>query len=147
VIASDPDTLKFAKRKLRVQRCKNTSSKPPVKTPTEAAPKAVRPRPLPVPAMDPALGEKLAHLSKEERKAAKSENADRVQRRLLKKKARGKLDIKVYNIACLRIVQTFSLLYSLGKIVRERESPRPALQTIRRRLQRQGFVVRKVQRA
>lgn len=41
-----------------------------------------------VPKGDPALGEKLAHMPKEARKQYKSANADRVARRLAKKKAR-----------------------------------------------------------
>lgn len=41
-----------------------------------------------VPKGDPALGEKLAHMPKEARKQYKSADADRVARRLAKKKAR-----------------------------------------------------------
>lgn len=41
-----------------------------------------------VPKGDPALGEKLAGKSKDERKQLKSADADRVARRLAKKKAR-----------------------------------------------------------
>lgn len=59
-------------------------------TPSDAKPRytAVRiPVPI-VPKGDPALGEKLAHLPKDARKQAKSADADRVARRLAKKKAR-----------------------------------------------------------
>lgn len=44
-----------------------------------------------VPKGDQLLGEKLAHLPKEERKLYKSADADRVARRLAKKKARNAL--------------------------------------------------------
>lgn len=44
--------------------------------------------PIVVPKGDPSLGEKLAHLPKEARKQYKSSDADRVARRLAKKKAR-----------------------------------------------------------
>lgn len=42
----------------------------------------------PVPKGDPSLGEKLVTLSKEERKRVKAADADRVARRVAKKKAR-----------------------------------------------------------
>ncbi|KAG6872243.1 hypothetical protein C0995_011665 [Termitomyces sp. Mi166 len=98
VLALEPTTLKFAKRKLRVQRCRTlpgssastrqaTASKPKDKaTPNPAAAKP--PTPIFVPKGDPTLGEKLAHLSKDARKQYKSADADRVARRLAKKKAR-----------------------------------------------------------
>ena len=41
-----------------------------------------------IPKGDPLLGKKLAHMPKEERKQYKSSDADRVARRLAKKKAR-----------------------------------------------------------
>jgi len=94
IVSMEVGSLRFAKRKLRVQRCKNTSAKSAPKQ-TEAPPSTPRPTREPIPRMDPALGEKLAHLSKEDRKIAKTENLERVQRRLAKKKARGKLDAKV----------------------------------------------------
>ncbi|KAG6878610.1 hypothetical protein C0992_007857 [Termitomyces sp. T32_za158] len=100
VLALEPAQLKFAKRKLRVQRCRTlpgssastrqaTASQPsgPAATPAAAAP-LKRPVPIVVPKGDPALGEKLAHLSKDARKQYKSGDADRVARRLAKKKAR-----------------------------------------------------------
>lgn len=92
VLALEEQKLKFAKRKLRVQRCK---SLPGAKVAVDAKthPKAANtPRSAPVPIVipkgDPALGERLAHLSKDARKQAKSIDADRVARRLAKKKAR-----------------------------------------------------------
>ncbi|KAI6128796.1 hypothetical protein EDD17DRAFT_1852840 [Pisolithus thermaeus] len=89
ILALEPDRLKFAKRKLRVQRCKTipssvtpaASSKPSTSSSISAAPKG-----------NPSLGQKLAHLSKEERKQAKAADADRRARRLAKKKARMALD-------------------------------------------------------
>jgi nucleolar protein 12 len=54
---------------------------------------AVRSAPVPiiVPKGDPLLGEKLAHMAKDARKQYKSTDADRVARRLAKKKARNAL--------------------------------------------------------
>jgi nucleolar protein 12 len=46
-----------------------------------------------VPKGDPSLGEKLAHLSKDARKQIKSSDADRIARRLAKKKARMALAV------------------------------------------------------
>jgi nucleolar protein 12 len=86
--------LKFAKRKLRVQRCKVVPSSIGLPSERRAVP-AVPPRAkksaattitAPLPKGDPSLGEKLASLSKDERKAAKAANADRIKRRLAKKK-------------------------------------------------------------
>ncbi|KAF9223006.1 hypothetical protein BS17DRAFT_707694, partial [Gyrodon lividus] len=84
ILALEPGKLKFAKRKLRVQRCKiipgasatkDASSVKSARTPNRA--------PVPdVPKGDPSLGEKLANLSKEERKQAKASDADRVARRM-----------------------------------------------------------------
>jgi nucleolar protein 12 len=47
-----------------------------------------------VPKGDPAFGEKIAHLPKDERKKYKSSDPDRVARRLAKKKARMALDMR-----------------------------------------------------
>ncbi|KAI0039732.1 hypothetical protein FA95DRAFT_1612338 [Auriscalpium vulgare] len=103
VVALEEGKLKFAKRKLRVQRCKtlpggakiskpsakssNTQSKFPKSPRTSTAFKAP-PTPISIPKGNPQLGEKLAHLPKEGRKAAKAANAERVARRLAKKKSR-----------------------------------------------------------
>lgn len=90
ILALESGQLKLAKRKLRVQRCKSipnaTSIKnvPPSK-PTQASNRAPVP---PVPKGDPSLGEKLVKLTKEERKRVKAADADRVARRMAKKKAR-----------------------------------------------------------
>ncbi|KAK0202188.1 hypothetical protein DFS33DRAFT_1276945 [Desarmillaria ectypa] len=97
VLALEEGKLKFAKRKLRVQRCKtlpgghrtNSSAPAGIKT-------SVRPS---IPAGDPSLGDRLAHLTKEARKHVKSTDADRVARRLAKKKARlalSKEGVKVH---------------------------------------------------
>lgn len=87
--------LKFAKRKLRVQRSKLVpgSAAKQHKTTSAVLPRAKKTAEaaisiVPLPKGDPLLGEKLAGLSKDERKAAKAANADRVKRRLAKKKAR-----------------------------------------------------------
>ncbi|TFK33036.1 hypothetical protein BDQ12DRAFT_691735 [Crucibulum laeve] len=93
ILALEEEKLKFAKRKLRVQRCKSLPGGASVasrKVATEA--KGPKPRGAPVPIIprgNPLLGEKLAHLPKDERKQIKSTDADRVARRLAKKKARN----------------------------------------------------------
>lgn len=92
VLALDDTKLRFAKRKLRVQRCKSASA--PVRPPAvggSGAPTRPAPVPIVIPRGDPRLGEKLAHLPKDERKQAKSADADRVARRLAKKRARNAL--------------------------------------------------------
>lgn len=104
VLALDESKLKFAKRKLRVQRCKilpgssaasrvrsvvgadsssHSSSRPGVPVVPISQPS--------IPKGDPSLGSKLAHLPKDQRKQIKSSNTDRVARRLAKKKARNAL--------------------------------------------------------
>jgi nucleolar protein 12 len=103
ILAMDEAKLKFAKRKLRVQRCKTvpgssiTSTLRPT-TGDSKSPVSVKPRapavPISVPSIpkgDPSLGGKLAHLPKDQRKQIKSADADRVARRLAKKKARNVL--------------------------------------------------------
>lgn len=95
--------LKFAKRKLRVQRCKTLSGGSSAKrsaasgdTTSPSTPRARGPPvPISIPAIpkgDPSLGGKLAHLSKDKRKEVKSADADRVARRLAKKKSRNALE-------------------------------------------------------
>ena len=82
--------LKFAKRKLRVQRCKSlpgATKASAASHPSTHPTKSSKPIPI-VPKGDPALGAKLAHVPQEERKQVKSADADRVARRLAKKKAR-----------------------------------------------------------
>ncbi|KAL0961193.1 hypothetical protein HGRIS_006162 [Hohenbuehelia grisea] len=107
ILALEAGTLKFAKRKLRVQRCKTLPGAPPIKSqparpsrqasaltsstgPKGRAALSSKPlsAPVSVPAGDPSLGDRLAHLPKEDRKQAKAADADRVARRLAKKKAR-----------------------------------------------------------
>ena len=95
VLALEELKLKFAKRKLRVQRCKtlpgtsvqvksNPIKKGKVSAPAKRTPHA----PVVVPKGDPTLGERLAHLPKAVRKQAKAADGDRIARRLAKKKAR-----------------------------------------------------------
>ena len=103
ILALEEPRIKFAKRKLRVQRCKTlpgasksikpTSTNKPstsANSKTNKPERHQRPAPTPVsiPKGDPTLGSKIAGLSKEERKKAKSTDADRVARRLAKKKAK-----------------------------------------------------------
>ncbi|KAG8214408.1 hypothetical protein J3R82DRAFT_9404 [Butyriboletus roseoflavus] len=90
ILALEPGKLKFAKRKLRVQRCRAIPSATSVKTvPPSKTARALNHVPVPpVPKGDPSLGEKLVKLTKEERKRVKAADADRVARRMAKKKAR-----------------------------------------------------------
>ncbi|KAH9942888.1 hypothetical protein B0H21DRAFT_695772 [Amylocystis lapponica] len=95
ILALEQDQLKFAKRKLRVQRCKTVPGS------AKVVPKFAKPAPSvrapaphlaaptrPAPKGDPALGAKLAHLPKDARKQAKAANPDRVARRMAKKRAK-----------------------------------------------------------
>lgn len=94
ILALEPAKLKFAKRKLRVQRCKAipgtvnlpTKGGRAASAVTRAKKSVATPSIVSVPKGDPSLGEKLAGLSKAERKAAKAANMERVQRRVAKKK-------------------------------------------------------------
>ncbi|KAG1882810.1 hypothetical protein F4604DRAFT_1743147 [Suillus subluteus] len=92
-LAMEESKLKFAKRKLRVQRCKIlpkgsvTDKAAASKAATTSHSAGVAP-PIDVPKGDPSLGEKIATLSKEERKQIKAADADRLARRMAKKKAR-----------------------------------------------------------
>ncbi|KAG2749272.1 hypothetical protein P692DRAFT_20818653 [Suillus brevipes Sb2] len=94
-LAMEESKLRFAKRKLRVQRCKILPKASA--TDTAATSKTVSTNsagaapPINVPKGDPSLGEKLATLSKEERKQIKAADADRLARRMAKKKARMSL--------------------------------------------------------
>jgi len=108
VLALEQAKLKFAKRKLRVQRCKTLPGSSKSTCHVNAAAKATRddgdkilsqkplsvPVPIVIPKGDPSLGKKLAHLPKEARKQYKSTDTDRVARRLAKKKARVALGNK-----------------------------------------------------
>lgn len=102
ILALEEGSIKFAKRKLRVQRCKTLPGAPKVTTqkPSSLARQNVRndgparQRPsttthVPIPKGDPSLGTKISGLSKEERKKVKATSADRVARRLAKKKAKS----------------------------------------------------------
>jgi nucleolar protein 12 len=97
VLAMEESKLKFAKRKLRVQRCKRIPEglkngvAHSTATKSQAKSKQTSSRStgdIVVPKGDPSLGMKLAGLSKEERKKLKSMDSDRKTRRLAKKKAR-----------------------------------------------------------
>lgn len=115
MLALPEDKLKFNKRKLRVQRCKTLPGKPKP-SPGDASasaplsardaalaaaakyadPRATHPhntsKPLALPKGNPLLGEQIKDLTKDERKVAKAEDADRLARRLAKKKARVTMD-------------------------------------------------------
>ena len=122
ILALEQGKVKFAKRKLRVQRCKAiTSASTPSKrkaeksipasssssqrgetaiggtitNPRSFGPAPTRvPTPRSVPKGDPSLGKRLEHLSKEERKKKKAANADRVARRLAKKQVKAAMTKK-----------------------------------------------------
>lgn len=103
----EQDRLKFAKRKLRVQRCKTlpgAKHKIQVKSQTKpsltTSSRSSTHRPFnesvstPIPKGDPSLGTKISHLSKDERKQVKAGDTDRVARRLAKKKmAKAKMSL------------------------------------------------------
>jgi nucleolar protein 12 len=101
ILALEPGKLKFAKRKLRVERCKtlpsscNASRDPRASTssPSRSAHPFTKPTPTTIPKGNPGLGAQLAHLSKDERKVAKAADPERVARRLAKKKARNVLQV------------------------------------------------------
>ncbi|KAI0029263.1 hypothetical protein K488DRAFT_56756, partial [Vararia minispora EC-137] len=103
LLAMEEGQLKFAKRKLRLQHCKTLPGSAPIAsappkpkaTPQDKARARVTVAPVSVPKGDPALGERLAHMSKEARKAAKASDAARIARRLAKKKARAALSVPV----------------------------------------------------
>ncbi|CAE6532725.1 unnamed protein product [Rhizoctonia solani] len=109
ILAMEPGTIKLAKRKLRIQRCKTVpgvslqtsksthadkgpnskklSESDPSPRPDRQKPRGIKST-LVIPRADPGLGERIRSLSKEERKSAKSSNTDRIARRLAKKKAK-----------------------------------------------------------
>lgn len=112
LLAIDTKKLKFAKKYLRVQRCKTaptasstakaakTGNSSSTTTGTQSSARVggstvsanartASSARLPMPKGDPRLGEKLKGLSKDERKFAKSTDADRQARRMAKKKMRG----------------------------------------------------------
>jgi nucleolar protein 12 len=103
VLGLDESKLKFARRQLRVQRSKalppvnkqkaaaaatgNTKAGPGSKA-GAGAKKPIKVRTIPsgpIPKGNPALGEKLKDLPKDERKAAKAQDDERQARRLAKK--------------------------------------------------------------
>ncbi|KAJ1303601.1 hypothetical protein OPQ81_011784 [Rhizoctonia solani] len=109
ILAMEPGTIKLAKRKLRIQRCKTVpgvslqkpktaphedkvkhSKKPEgdsSQKPDRQKARTIQSSPV-IPRADPALGERIRSLSKDERKSVKASDADRVARRLAKKKAK-----------------------------------------------------------
>ncbi|KZV67201.1 hypothetical protein PENSPDRAFT_736696 [Peniophora sp. CONT] len=117
LLAMEEGKLKFAKRKLRLQRCKTLPGSAPIKKPepksinkpappitvgkpTDAGykPRLSTTKPISladIPKGDPRLGERLKDLDKDARKAVKAADAERVARRMAKKKVRGALGLKV----------------------------------------------------
>lgn len=111
LLGVDASKLRFAKKSLRIQRAKTLPSQKPVgKSASVDAKAAARPQSKssapggkpaftkaaskptgPMPKGNPALGEKIRSLSKDERKVAKAADDDRQARRLAKKKLRGKM--------------------------------------------------------
>ncbi|KAJ9111652.1 hypothetical protein QFC19_001009 [Naganishia cerealis] len=108
ILALPAEKLKYAKRTLRVQRCKvlppalggkeakkqaaiAASSGPrsrdgkTVSRPAPSFKPKAAPIPIVVPKGDPTLGAKLVNLSKDERKVAKSSDPERLARRMAKK--------------------------------------------------------------
>ena len=135
VLGLEPTSLKFAKKQLRVQRARTLpAAVPKTKTqphasastakPASSAAKAPAVKPTsfkqtaigPVPKGNPMLGEKIRGLSKEERKAAKSEDIDRQARRLAKKKLRGKMGAEVEKGA-VKLIATKGEKASRKKVV------------------------------
>ena len=112
MLTLEDEKLKFAKRKLRIQRCKSvpgSSSNKKLHATDHAdgtkqskvdgiassrphKPVASSSTTPSIPKGNPGLGAKLAGLTKEERKRAKAADADRIARRLAKKKVRGALE-------------------------------------------------------
>ena len=101
--------IKFAKRPIRLQRCKATQQKALQKpaastskfgtTSSNGKTAGSAPRlkdravlPKSIPKGDPKLGDRLKGLSKDERKVAKASDADRQARRLAKKKLKHRSD-------------------------------------------------------
>jgi nucleolar protein 12 len=84
----EPGKLKFAKRKLRVQKCKSSTVTRRAQPPRPPVPKKalllVPPSPQPIINAD-ILQAKLTGLSKEERKVVKGADKARIARRLAKK--------------------------------------------------------------
>lgn len=119
ILVLEEAKLKYGKRTLRVQRCKSLPAKPKTPAPSSThipivAPNSVLPTgsipesfapgfsrsraphlppaKIVVPKGNPLLGETIKDLSKEERKVVKSADAERMARRVAKKKARTALE-------------------------------------------------------
>uniref|UniRef100_D8PXQ8 Nucleolar protein 12 n=1 Tax=Schizophyllum commune (strain H4-8 / FGSC 9210) TaxID=578458 RepID=D8PXQ8_SCHCM len=90
LLALPAGSLKFAKRKLRVQKCKTVPGASTKVKADKHAPggKQAPKKPVVVPSGDPTLGSRLAGLPKDARKAAKAADAARVARRAAKKAAK-----------------------------------------------------------
>ncbi|KAL7415665.1 hypothetical protein BDY24DRAFT_338124 [Mrakia frigida] len=119
ILVLEESKLKYGKRTLRVQRCKSLPAKPKVTAPSSSSlpivpPNSVLPTgsipesfapfssrsraphlppvKIVVPKGNPLLGETIKDLSKEERKVVKGADAERMARRVAKKKARTALE-------------------------------------------------------
>ncbi|CAK5266125.1 unnamed protein product [Mycena citricolor] len=81
--------LRFAKRALRVQRCRTIGGTNKAAAPSSGSSSAKTKSTYPVHHGDPNLGERIVHLDKEARKAAKKADPQRTQRRAEKKLRMG----------------------------------------------------------
>jgi nucleolar protein 12 len=135
ILALEPSKLEFAKRKLRVERCKTlpgslkTSRNPRTNatSSTTASPRGARPstKPTPTTALpkgNPNLGAQLAHLSKADRKAAKAVDPDRLARRLAKKKARNTLRVPEQKKDRMRVRKSTAEHKNAGAAARQKKS-------------------------
>jgi nucleolar protein 12 len=134
ILALEPGKLKFAKRKLRVERCKtlpgslNGPYRPSAATTTTTSPSrgtrtpSTKRTPKDVPKGNPNLGAQLAHLSKGERKAAKAVDPERVARRLAKKKARNALRVPEQGKDRVRVRKNTSERKDAGAPTRQKKS-------------------------
>ncbi|KAH9168712.1 hypothetical protein EDB89DRAFT_2202330 [Lactarius sanguifluus] len=135
ILALEPGKLKFAKRKLRVERCKTLpgilgrpSSGVTTATTSTTLPsrgthsQSSRPTPTAVPKGNPNLGMQLAHLSKTERKAAKAVDPERVARRLAKKKARNALQVPEQGKDRVRVRKNTTEHKGIGAPARRKKS-------------------------
>ena len=91
ILALSSTKLRFAKRLLRIQACKTVPPKPATVHAVDPKNSKVKTaKSEAIPKGDPKLGELLKGLSKEERRIAKSADADRQARRLAKKRLKIK---------------------------------------------------------
>jgi len=113
-----------------VERCKtlpgssNASRDPRTSTapPSRTARPSTKPIPTAIPKGNPDLGTQLAHLSKDERKAAKAVDTERIARRLAKKKARNVLQVPEQKKDRVRVRTHTTERKSAGTAARQKKS-------------------------